>query len=999
MPYRFVRFAIALALSSAIAFLALRPERDTSAGPAEAKRVAWTTSKITGSPEPPHPYRLVSAFPKLKFVNPLHMEHMPGSDRFFVLEHAGKIFSFPNRPDVSKADLAIDFAKDLTSWKPGGEIEKLDAVYGLTFHPKFAENRYCYISYVLKGVGKTELAEGSRVSRFTVTNTDPPRIDPASEKLVLTFLAGGHNGACLAFGHDGCLYISTGDARSPNPPDPLNTGQDCSDLLSSILRVDIDHAEKGQGYAIPKDNPFVGLAGVRPEIWSFGFRNPWKMSFDRKTGDLWVGDVGWELYEMVYRIQKGGNYGWSVKEGPQWIKPESKLGPTPILPPQIAFPHTEAASITGGFVYRGNKFKDLVGAYVCGDWMSRKYWAARFDGDKLTTLTELAQGMPKVVSFAQDAAGELFIVDYNETGGIYAFEPNPDANKPRPPFPTRISETGLFADTAKVVPAPGVYPYEIVAEPWLDHATAERHVGLPASTAATFYQSLQKVPDTEWFNSRVFFPKDGVLARTISIELERGNAASRKRLETQIMHFNGREFFGYTYKWNEAGTDATLVPGAGEDMELTVKDDQAPGGVRKQTWHFPSRTECRQCHNPWAGEVLGFTESQLRMGGNKSGGVDGFARLVDLGLIVRGKEPKPGDDRPGTLVNPHDASASIDARGRSYLHANCAHCHQFGAGGSVRLVLPIETTLDGTQAINALPMQGTFGIPDCKIIAPGDPARSVLYYRMAKQGRGRMPHIGSELVDEAGVKLIRDWIRQIPPRTAETALLETCCRTDAKPNERQDALAKLLATPAGALLVQEAWDAHRLPESAKADVLAAAIKTEAPIRDLFERYVPDAQKTKRLGTIIRPEGLLAVKGDISRGKDVFFNKTTGLQCATCHKVAGQGGEIGPDLSQIGKKLTKRQILESILDPSKDIDAKYAAYSIETDDGRKLTGLIVARDDMSLTIRDAQGKDAKIPLTQVASQVPSKKSLMPDQLLRDVTAEQAADLLAYLERLK
>ena len=198
------------------------------------------------------------------------------------------------------------------------------------------------------------------MSRFTVTKTDPPRIDPASEEIVITFLGGGHNGGDLHFGPDGMLYISTGDAASPNPPDPLNTGQDSSDLLSSILRIDVDRKDAGKNYAVPKDNPFVGMKDVRPEIWAYGFRNPWRMSFDRQTGDLWVGDVGWELWEMVHRVEKGGNYGWSIMEGPQPIKPTQKIGPTPIRPPMIELPHTIAASVTGGYVYRGKKFPELV---------------------------------------------------------------------------------------------------------------------------------------------------------------------------------------------------------------------------------------------------------------------------------------------------------------------------------------------------------------------------------------------------------------------------------------------------------------------------------------------------------------------------------------------------------------------------------------------------------------------------------------------------------------
>jgi len=982
----------------------LVPDTHTSAGPADEKRVPWTTSKITGSPDPPHAYRVVPAFPKLKFKNSLHITNAPGSDRLFVVEQGGKIFSFPNRQDVEKADLAIDVSKDLTSWKPGGKIQGFDAAYGLTFHPKFAENRYCYVCYVLKGKG-AELPDGSRVSRFTVTKTEPPKIEPASEQILFTFLAGGHNGGCLAFGPDGYLYISTGDATSPNPPDALDTGQDCSDLLSSVLRIDVDKQDPGKAYAVPKDNPFVGLADVRPEIWSFGFRNPWKMSFDRATGDLWLGDVGWELWEMVYKVKKGGNYGWSIKEGPQSVKPEGKIGPTPILPPTVAFPHTEAASITGGYVYRGKKHKDLVGAYVCGDWMSRKYWAIRAEGDKPATTIEIAQGSPKVVSFAEDNDGELYILDYNETSaGIYVLELNADASKPRPPFPTRLSETGLFADVVKQVPAAGVYSYAINAEPWADHATAQRLVGLPGTSSATFYRHDEPVPDTAWFKARVFFPKDGVLARTFSLEMPHEGVrenwpVATRRLETQILHFDGYEWRGYSYRWNDEQTDATLVPAAGQDVELTVKDPKAPGGVRKQTWHFPSRTECRQCHNPWAGEVLGFTEAQLSHSSKAGGSPDEFRRLTELGIVKLGKL-NSGDKPAKPLVNPHDQSQELTARARSYLHVNCAHCHQFGAGGSVNIELRYETAPEATLAIDTKPVQGTFSIPECRIIAPGDPYRSILYYRMAKQGRGRMPHIGSELVDEAGVRLIGEWLRQLPPKSEDRALLDKCCNPDRKwnPSERKAAIDKLLATPTGALMLQEAWDTNKLPDFVRPDVLAVAATRDAAIRDLFERFVPDSQKVKRLGTVIRPEALLAIKGDVARGKEVFF-KTTGLQCATCHTIAGQGGQIGPDLSDVGKRLTKRQILESIVDPSKDIDPKFAAYQVQTDDERQLTGLVVARDAESLTIRDAQGKDTKVPLKNVGAQIPSKKSLMPDQLLRDLTAEQAADLLAYLESLR
>ena len=989
----FIRFAFLILVLCGVSKLSLASLSHAEAPKAREK---WTTNRLLGTPEPPPALRPERVFPKLQFDNPLHLELNKVQNRWYVLQQSGKILTFPNDPAAASTDVAIDFAKDLKSWKPDADTDRLDAVYGLTFHPKFAENRYCYVCYVLKGK-KGELPDGSRVSRFKVSDTNPPKFDPSSEEVLLTFLAGGHNGGCLVFGPDGFLYISTGDAASPNPPDVHNTGQDCSDLLSSILRIDVDHLDAGKKYSIPKDNPFVGREGIRPEIWAFGFRNPWKMSFDRTGGTLWAGDVGWEMYEMVHKIVRGGNYGWSIKEGPQNVRPDVKIGPTPILPPMIAFPHTEAASITGGYVYRGKKWKDLVGAYVCGDWVSRKFWATRFEGDTMTSHQEIASSQHQIVSFAEDADGELVYLDYGPQGGIYTLVPNEEASKPQPAFPRKLSETGIWSNVSGNVTSPGVASYEVNTAPWADHAHTSRVVGLPGDSTASIFRQPQKVPGTAWFNSRVFFPKNGILAKTFSLDFEAGNPATRRRIETQVMHYDGQEWRGYTYKWNEAQTDAELVPATGEDIDLTVKDPATPGGIRKQTWHFSGRSECRQCHNPWAGVVLGFTESQLKGAPSSEKKNNSWERLLGQGFIVRGDGEAKPTEAVALLADKLDSLAKTDDKARSYLQANCAHCHQFGAGGSVDIDLRMEMALEQTKAIDAKPVQGTFDIPGAQIIAAGDPYRSVLYYRISKQGRGRMPHIGSELVDVQGVRVIRDWIRQLPGRRDDRALIDQCVKNEDTP-ERKEAIAKLLSSPATALLLAEAWEEKPLPESSRSQILAAATLKEAPIRDLFERYVPESQRVNRLGTIIRPESLLAVKGDAARGKDLFFNKNLS-QCAQCHKAGAQGGEIGPDLSQIGKKLQKRQLLESITDPSKDIDPKFASHTAELDDGRLLAGLVVRQSPTEVVIRDIQGKDTIIPIKKLGSLTPSKKSLMPEQLLRDMTAQQAADLLAYLESLK
>jgi hypothetical protein len=258
-------------------------------------RTLWTTSHVTGIPEEPLPYRTERVFPNLKFNSPVDFCTAPGSDRLFVVELGGKIVSFPIRTNCETADLFLDLSNG---------IKGFSAAFGITFDPQYEANHFVYVAYLLQS-GKPD---GSHVSRFTVSQDNPPRVDPATETVLITWPAGGHNGECIKFGPDGYLYISTGDGAAPDPPDGLHTGQDISDLLASILRIDVNHPAGGKAYGVPPDNPFVNLAGARPEVWAYGLRNPFKMSFDQKTGNLWVGDVGYNKWEMIHLVKAGGNY-------------------------------------------------------------------------------------------------------------------------------------------------------------------------------------------------------------------------------------------------------------------------------------------------------------------------------------------------------------------------------------------------------------------------------------------------------------------------------------------------------------------------------------------------------------------------------------------------------------------------------------------------------------------------------------------------------------------
>lgn len=699
--------------------------------PLLAERPLWTSSRVVGSPEPPSPYMVERAFPHLVLEEPTVITTAPGSDRFFVGLRYGQIVSFPNRADVSGAELFLDTnvnvpvnARDA---RTGGPARR--QMVGIAFHPDYERNGYLYTF-------TTETwppPRRSRVSRFTRSNTDPTKADPATELIVLEFPSDGHNGGTIKFGPDGYLYVGTGDGGGQY--DPNNTGQFLGDLLASILRIDVNGTHSVKPYRIPPDNPFIREPGVLPEIWAYGFRQPWKMSFDRKTGDLWVGEVGQDLWESIYRIEKGGNYGWSVSEGPQMFRPDKERGPTPILKPVAAHSHAEARSITGGFVYRGSRLPELEGAYIYADWETGKIWALRYDGTKVTWQQELDDTELDVVDFAEDRKGELYLMTHYD-GRLYRL-----AKRPKGPdsdgykrFPKLLSQTGLFASTRDHKPAPGLIPYEVNAQLWSDGADKLRYIAIPGDG------KMEYVSEKRWN-----FPVGSVLVKTFILE--------GKRLETRLLTLQPsaatrEKWAGYVYVWNDEQTDAELI---GKDsLERTYK---LTGGG-EQTWQFPSRTDCMVCHNEKAGFVLGVNGWQM----NRDGQIE---KLASHGLFTKALPahipslPDPYDPKSGTL----------DERARSYLHGNCAHCHQQGAGGNADIRLLYNMRLDETKTVDLDPFHGPMGVPGAKLLAPGDPGRSVLLLRTATRTHGKMPHIGTLKVDDQAVALLRDWIASLKQGT------------------------------------------------------------------------------------------------------------------------------------------------------------------------------------------------------------------------------------------
>lgn len=753
------------------------------------RRIAGDTCRLNGTPEPPPPYRTRRVFERIKFDRPLYLIAEPTSERLLVVEQGGKVVAFKNDPATDKTDPFVVLPDHDT--------------YGMTFHPDYARNRQVFI--FANGPNSHPKLRYNRIYRFEVGKDGAQLCDPKSKRLIIEWASNGHNGGDLLFGKDGLLYITSGDSTSDSDGDV--TGQDLRDLCSGVLRIDVDRPDPGKGYAVPRDNPFLHMKDAKPELFAFGFRNPWRMAMDPGTGTILIGDVGQDLWEMIQLLKRGGNYGWSVFEGTRPFYPNRKLGPGAVVPPLIEHPHSESRSITGGQFYRGC-FKDLHGAYIYGDYATGKVWGLRQENGKVVWQKELASTRLQTVGFGLDRAGDLYLVDYG--GQIHTLERNPPpATKHN--FPRKLSETGLFTSVAGHRPQPGLIPYSVNSPLWSDGAFKERFIALPGLEPIDFHES------NPWR-----FPEGTVLVKTFSLEREVGNLGSRRRIETRLLTFQQGEWQGYSYQWNDDQSDAELVSARGADKTFTLAGAKATGGKRQQTWHYPSRVECMVCHSRAANYVLGLSTMQMNKIHDYGGVKDNQLRTLEhigafrggedhLGLLesrcrvlsqtaaaflpryLRERALKPVYakiqaaweplrpvlvehlsrapayakvlTRPPAsyqkLADPADAAADLTFRARSYLQANCAHCHVAAGGGNSAIELHINTDLADMRLLDNKPLHDTFGLPDARLVAPGAPERSVLLHRLATTGRGRMPPLSSAVVDEEAVGLLREWIKVV----------------------------------------------------------------------------------------------------------------------------------------------------------------------------------------------------------------------------------------------
>lgn len=388
--------------------------------------------------------------------------------------------------------------------------------------------------------------------------------------------------------------------------------------------------------------------------------------------------------------------------------------------------------MTGGYVYRGGTIPALSGNYVFTDYCSGTLWSATPNGTAPATVARIGQISSSPSSFGEDSAGELYVTSLFE-GKVYKLMPGTGSGGGT--FPQRLSQTGLFTDTANLTPNAGLIEYNINAEFWSDGARKRRWIGIPNNTRIVF-SALGN-----WA-----FPPGSVTVKHFEITLADG---STRRLETRVFVNQASGWQGYTYKWNSAGTDADLLTTAQTEV-LTV------AGGATQTYEWPSRAACATCHSAPAGNVLGLRTAEMnRVFAYPAASDNELRTLNHIGLF---NIDIGSATQYAVLANPLDTSASLSGRARAYLESNCSQCHRPGGPTPVNMDLRAATAIDSTNTVNVAPTDGDLGLANARRIAPGSKESSVLWERMLRLDPFRMPNIASHVVDQNGVTLIGQWI-------------------------------------------------------------------------------------------------------------------------------------------------------------------------------------------------------------------------------------------------
>ncbi|TAL02925.1 MAG: hypothetical protein EPO07_06800 [Verrucomicrobia bacterium] len=717
-------------------------------------------------------WTVVPAFPNLVFTNLLGVTAVPGTNLLCAWEREGRVWMFVNDSNVTTKTLVIDISNQCQGWDDSGLLN-------LVFHPGFATNHFMYLYYTWVTPGTVvgsptsrppEMVVGKyhdRLSRFGVTNG----VATLASETVLVDQTGDsvwHNGSGMFFHPtNGFLYWADGDDERSDPQVITNK------LFAGVFRVDVDmrggsisHAPPRQptlgttaNYFIPNDNPFVGQSGVLEEFFGLGLRSPHRMTIDPPTGRIYIGDVGAGSREEITRVDPGEaglNFQWSYVEGFLGTMPASYIGVS--KPPILDYTHGEGQAVIGGHVYRGSEFAaQLGGRYIFGDNVSRTVWVM---DESTTPATKIPLGvLPKgdgpnsgsdytgLSSFGLDANNEIYMCQMSSIGGRIYKLAIADQSASRP-LPTLLSQTGAFTNLATLAPNPGFVPYTVNSPLWSDAALKTRWLALPTNTVINF------APTGEWT-----FPNGTVLMKHFELGINDTNPAIRKRLETRLLvqDTNGM-VYGATYKWLPDNSDANLVNTlTNENIVITTAT-----GTRTQVWSYPGRQDCLTCHTIPAGGVLGVKTRQLNGDYQHpaTGLTDNQIRAWNhIGLFSSSVSDAalPGYAKMAPVT---DTNATLELRVRSYLDANCAHCHRPGGGVNALFDARFDTPLTNQGIINGAVLND-LGISGARVVVPSTPTASVLYLRDSSVAGIKMPPLAKNTIDTAAMAVIEQWINSL----------------------------------------------------------------------------------------------------------------------------------------------------------------------------------------------------------------------------------------------
>jgi uncharacterized repeat protein (TIGR03806 family) len=723
------------------------------------------------------------------FNLPIYMTTHPLTNAMVLIEKNGRIRMFPNRPDVSNAEVTtiLDLSSKVFTVSDSG-------MTGIAFHPQFGQpastNRgFVYITYKWRpnpDGGANADYSFWRLSRFNIADGQFT-IDPNSEAILVQQFDQQefHDAGCMMFAPDGYLYFSCGDEGGAD--DQYHASQKLNErLMSGIFRVDVNmnpatsHAVRRQpfqhpaqpptwplsytsNYFVPNDNPFLDPGGsMLEEYYALGLRNPYRFSRDPVTGLIWVGDVGQAAREEVNILQKGANYQWAYMEGTiagPLATPTNIIG-TP-KPPLWEYDHSAGnGCVIGGFVYRGSNFPELTGKYIWPDNVSGRIWALAVDANTNVLSVDQIATMPSgsvyggTSSCALDQNSEIYFLKIGGVGAglIYKIK-RATASVPEPP--ALLSQIGVFTNLATLAATNTLVPYTVNSPLWSDRAVKQRWLAIPND--GSYNSSTEQIvfsPTNSWQ-----FPKGTVFVKHFALPINDTNTALLKRLETRFLVLdNSGGVYGVTYKWRSDDSDADLLPnGTNQDYIVT----NANGTTRTQTWIFPSRQDCLTCHNANAGYVLGPRTHQLNCPQSypQTGVTDNQLRaLGHLGLLGTNysEAALPSYLQSCSVTN---SSFSLETRVRSYIDANCSQCHRPGgayANFDARFTTPLDNQGLIYGAVNSF-----LNDSNDRVVVPGDLTHSLLYNRANRVDAYEMPPLAKNVVDTNATTTIAAWINSL----------------------------------------------------------------------------------------------------------------------------------------------------------------------------------------------------------------------------------------------